>query len=376
MAATLAELAGIFDRGAYPALVKPIIGERAQSELGQSCIEAFNVGLKQFGEFRPEPTKKGTEKSGFFLPDAFSNPQHMRYALKTTAAAMLCYLTYSLLSWRGIHTCLITCYIVSLTTVAETVEKLTLRIIGCLIGAGLGLAVLLTILPKATNIGNLAVIVFLGIFLAAWTAAGSPRISYAGYQVAFAFLLVVVQGDAPAFDLKVARDRVIGILVGNLVSYLASSYIWPASIAPRIDALLEKARRQLSTVARTNDQWQMRRMTADTHGLLATIEEDIQLVAYEPRALRPRARWLHNRLQAVGSAQRLGSPLLVAAELGRSQAMETGLRILDGDFFDKPIATPQFETDFQGPTLRELLERRCRAVKETLGKVTRGGNHA
>ncbi len=63
---------------------------------------------------------------------------HVHYALKTTAAAMFCYLLYSLLDWPGIHTCFITCYIVSLGTTAETVEKLTLRILGCLVGAAAG----------------------------------------------------------------------------------------------------------------------------------------------------------------------------------------------------------------------------------------------
>ena len=41
------------------------------------------------------------------------------FALKTTAAAMLCYLTYSILSWPGIHRALITCFIVGLGTTAK-----------------------------------------------------------------------------------------------------------------------------------------------------------------------------------------------------------------------------------------------------------------
>ena len=56
------------------------------------------------------------------LPDAFTNPAHVQYALKTTGAAMFCYVVYLLLDWPGIHTCLITCYIVSLGSTAETVE--------------------------------------------------------------------------------------------------------------------------------------------------------------------------------------------------------------------------------------------------------------
>lgn len=55
----------------------------------------FNAGLAQFGEARPAPPKEKKAKSGFFLPDAFSNPEHVQYAFKTTLAAMTCYLIYS-----------------------------------------------------------------------------------------------------------------------------------------------------------------------------------------------------------------------------------------------------------------------------------------
>jgi len=80
----------------------------------------------------PSPDKA---KGGFFLPDAFTNPEHVHYALKTTAAAMFCYITYTLLDWPGIHTCLITCYIVSLGTTGETVEKTYAAHPGLLAGA-------------------------------------------------------------------------------------------------------------------------------------------------------------------------------------------------------------------------------------------------
>jgi len=96
------------------------------------------------------------------LPDAFTNPEHVRYALKTTSAAMFCYVLYSLLDWPGIHTCLITCYIVSLGTTAETVEKLTLRILGCLVGAAAGIAAIVYLIPHVTSIGALMIVVFLG----------------------------------------------------------------------------------------------------------------------------------------------------------------------------------------------------------------------
>ena len=73
-----------------------------------------------------------------------------------------------------------------------------------------------------------------------WISAGSPRIAYAGFQLAFAFFLCVVQGPAPAFDMVVARDRVIGILIGNLAMFAVSTFLWPVSLRPRIEAGIAK----------------------------------------------------------------------------------------------------------------------------------------
>src|SRR5262249_9757882 len=148
----------------------------------------------------PAPEK---EPGGFFLKDAFTNPEHLQYAVKITVAAIFCYVLYSLLDWPGIHTCFLTVYIVAQTTAAESVEKLSLRIIGCLVGAVAGYAAIIFLVPYLTSIGGLMIAVFVGAWGAAYVAAGSPRISYAGFQIAFAFFLCVIQGSGPAFDLTV-----------------------------------------------------------------------------------------------------------------------------------------------------------------------------
>jgi multidrug resistance protein MdtO len=258
----------------------------------------------------PSPEKA---KGGFFLPDAFTNPEHVHYALKTTAAAMFCYATYTLLDWPGIHTSLITCYIVSLGTTGETVEKLTLRILGCLLGAAAGIAAIVFLMPNFTSIGALMAVVFVATLASGWVAGGSPRIAYAGFQIAFAFFLCTIQGSAPAFDMTIARDRVIGILFGNLVVYLVFSNIWPVTVAQRVDAGIATLLRRLGAMATAVNRSRRCLLASEACAALGAIEQDIKLAQYEPSSVRPANDWLDLRRRTANAIAALMGPLWLRA---------------------------------------------------------------
>src|SRR5262249_24153696 len=53
-------------------------------------------------------------------PDAFSNVEYVRFAMKVTLAVMICYFVMNMTNWSGIHTCVITAFFVALGTVGET----------------------------------------------------------------------------------------------------------------------------------------------------------------------------------------------------------------------------------------------------------------
>ncbi|WP_177313922.1 FUSC family protein, partial [Burkholderia ubonensis] len=258
----------------------------------------------------PPPAPRG----GFFLPDARTNPDHIRYALKTTVAAMFCYLLYSQLDWSGIHTCFITCYMVSLGSTAETVEKLTLRIAGCIAGALAGTAALVFVVPSLSSIGHLMALVFVGAGLAAWVAFGSPRIAYAGFQIAFAFFLCVIQGAGPGFDLTLARDRTIGILLGNVVVYLVFTRIWPVSIGKQVDAALAALVDQWRRLAQIAQPAERRAQAADAFARHGAIAQDLGLIHYEPAWVRPAPAWLAARRRALAELGALEGPLFLLAE--------------------------------------------------------------
>jgi multidrug resistance protein MdtO len=266
-------------------------------------------------------------KSGFFLSDAFTNPAHVHYALKTTGAAMFCYVVYLLLDWPGIHTCFITCFIVSLDTTAETMEKQALRFAGCLIGAAAGIAAIVFLMPNVTSIGALMGVVFLAALVSGWIAAGGPRISYVGFQLAFAFFLSVIQGPAPAFDMTIARDRTVGILFGNLVAAVVFTQIWPVTIARRIDPAIASLLRQLSLLVSAASKPKRWGIAADAWAKLSALEQDLDLTHYEPSSIRPSAAWLNGRRAIAHTLSSLGGLLVIVPDQERAGLAVTARRL-------------------------------------------------
>ena len=171
-------------------------------------------------EHRPKPT-------GFFKPDAFTNPRHVQFALKVTLAGMFCYVAYSAIDWPGIHTAFITCTFIALESTEATLYKGTLRIAGCVVGGALALFTIVFLVPHMETIASLVVVTAIATAIGGWVAAGSERISYAGLQIAYAFYLSVFQGFAPDTDLDNVRNRVVGILFGLAVTAVVFHYIWP-----------------------------------------------------------------------------------------------------------------------------------------------------
>jgi uncharacterized membrane protein YccC len=199
---------------------------------------AYGVGLTVVLNrlFLPTPAEAQSHRpksKSLFVPDAFTNPAHVQFALKVTFAAMFCYLFYSGIDWTGIHTAFITCIFIALETTEATLFKATLRIVGCVIGGALSLFSIVFLVPHMETIASLIVLVAAVSAIAGWVATGSERISYAGLQIAFAFFLSMFQGYAPDTDLDKIRDRVVGILIGIAVTTVVFHYIWPEREAGR-----------------------------------------------------------------------------------------------------------------------------------------------
>src|SRR6058998_2039487 len=117
---------------------------------------------------RPKP-KSEPDEHRLFVPDAFTNPAHVHFALKVTFAAMFCYIVYEAIDWSGIHTAFITCTFIALESTEATLYKGTLRIVGCVLGGALALFSIVFLLPHMETIASIVVLVGCASAIAGWS---------------------------------------------------------------------------------------------------------------------------------------------------------------------------------------------------------------
>jgi multidrug resistance protein MdtO len=254
-----------------------------------------------------------------FTADAFSNPAHWQFAFKTTMAAMTSYAIYTLLDWPGMRTAIVTCFFVALSSLGETVHKLLLRLSGAVIGGLISGLCIVFVLPHLTDIGQLCLLIFAVSLGAAWVATSSELLSYAGMQIAFAFFLGILQGYAPASDLTVLRDRVAGILLGNVVITIVFSSFWPESARSGVRAALADALRAIGGVIRQPRSAEAMRL----HAVQALVRADHlrTLSLFELRMLPNHARGSPN-VPSIASVDRLAGAAFVVSMDSTSGAAE------------------------------------------------------
>ncbi len=200
---------------------------------------------RTFGESgRSEPAS--LEKRSLFLPDAFDNPEYVRFAVKGALAALICYVCFIGFDYPGIYTSVITCFVVSLSTIGASNQKGVLRFGGAAVGGGMGLIALVFLFPQVDTIGGFWLVFGAGTAVAAWVNFGTPRISYGGYQVGLAFYKATLQGFGPASSATVVRDRLIGVLFGLIVFGIVEHVLWPVRAADRMRERLADLLRSLS----------------------------------------------------------------------------------------------------------------------------------
>ncbi len=202
--------------------------------------QAAESGAKEAGKSaRTVGTLLGSKPSAAFVPDAFTNREHLVFALRGCLATTVCYLFYNGVDWPGINTCVATCIITALATIGSSRQKQLLRVAGAVVGGFvIALPAQVFLLPRMDSITAFTVFFAAVTAFSAWFTTASSRLSYFGLQVALAFYLVNLQEPFRQISLSVARDRVVGVIVGLLAMWLVFDQIAAPLATDRMNTLL------------------------------------------------------------------------------------------------------------------------------------------
>ncbi len=198
--------------------------------------------------FLPPPLESEVRQR-LLVPDAFSNPDHLKFAVRGAAATMLAYVVYQAVDWTGLSTAVPTCIITALSTIGSSRQKQFLRLGGAIIGGFVfGTGAQVFVLPYLDSITGFTVLFAVVTAISAWIAVATPRLSYLGVQLALAFYLINLQEFAIQSSLAIARDRIVGVLLGLLCMWLVFDRLWVRDALQEMEAGFARNLRLLAEV--------------------------------------------------------------------------------------------------------------------------------
>ena len=253
----------------FPLLVEM---ERTVSLISDALAETHGFGTVA-RPYAPSPTPKR-----LFSADAFTNQDHIHFAIKGGLAASICYLTYNLIALPGISTSVTTCYLTALTTIGASRQKQALRFAGALVGGALGIGAQVFVLPSLDSIAGLLILFLPVTILGAWFATSSPRLSYFGIQIVAAFYLMNLQEFSFQPSLAVARDRIVGILLGLSVMWFVFDQVWSSPAIVEMKRVFITNVRLLAQLTREPTTTNLPEAIERSYSLRETINANFNLV--------------------------------------------------------------------------------------------------
>jgi multidrug resistance protein MdtO len=220
-----------------------------EMERAVAQIPAVFSGSVSFGEEAPAQGGE-SRRSTIFAQDALSNPDHLKFAVRGGLAASLCYIIYNAIAWPAISTSVTTCLLTGLSTIGASRQKQVLRFAGAIAGGFvLGMGSQIFILPRVDSITGFTILFVAVTAVASWFMTSSPRLSYFGVQIMVAFYLINLQEFAMQTSLAVARDRVVGVLLGLIMMWLVFDQLWSVSAGAEMKKTFVATLRLLAQLA-------------------------------------------------------------------------------------------------------------------------------
>jgi len=246
-----------------------------QMESMASLIPQAFADSQSMSEYMPSVDEMPKWK--LLSADAFVSTRHAKFALKGCLAAGACYVIYNSIDWQGLATAsVITCFFTALSTIGSSRQKQVLRLSGFLVGGLiLGMGAQIFVLPYLDSIFGFTILFIAVTGLASWFATCTPRVSFFGLQIAISFYLIHLQEFAIQTSLAVARDRVVGVLLGLFMMWLVFDQLWRAPAAVEMKRGFVLNLRLLAQAAREPASSDRRAAVTRSLSLRETIGENL-----------------------------------------------------------------------------------------------------
>lgn len=236
------------------------LGGSAQDSTLKEMVYAIEVFASADRLSQKDLPKIPQEEMAKPFKDTALHQIYMQFAFKTVLSATLCYVLYNSLQWPGIHTAVLTCFILAQPSLGAIVHKGITRIIGCALGSIVSLVCTVFITPHLEHITGLLLLTLPIVAIGTWVAVGSERTNYIGVQFVFAYVLALLSQFGPVTDLTEIRDRMLGIFIGVSVYLTISVFLWPEREAENLRHALAKLLNSISNLAHAkapavNQQW-------------------------------------------------------------------------------------------------------------------------
>src|SRR5262249_17699437 len=180
----------------------------------------------------------------------------------------------------------------ALSDIGSSRQKQMLRLIGASIGGFIfGLGSQIFILPYVDTIVGLAFLFAFVTGVAAYVATSSPRLSYVGLQIAFAFYLINATTFNISLDLTIGRDRAVGVLLGIGAMWFVFERLFPRPAAVQMVRQFARSVRllaNLNSVAPDEPGFaRVRTLRDEINSAFASVNAEADAVLFESGEQRP-----------------------------------------------------------------------------------------
>lgn len=153
-----------------------------------------------------------------------NDPDIIISSIKTGLASILALSFWLVTNWPGGLNGIISSIVISIKKNLFEMRSISLyRFLGCLIGGGLALFPLAFF---AMNLYDFILILFLAVWGFSYFSFKYPTYSYIGLQANIALIISMAQAGGPPIELEPALERLAGIVIGIVASFLVANVLW------------------------------------------------------------------------------------------------------------------------------------------------------